>query len=125
MVRRDGLMARLIEARGHWTPAEAARQADCPAVNISRYESGERNPSVLALRGLAEVYGCSYQWLKDGTGAKQNGEPTGHQPHLYDLLSGNAQAAVDELVRRLVQIEGRSGESRREDYDCEAGSDEE
>ena len=117
MVRReppdDRLVARLIEAReaAGLTPAEAARRADCAPVLISRYEKGERRPAALALRGLAQVYGCTYTWLKDGI--TELVEPTEElPPSMYDLLSEEARSAVDQLIQQLVVIEGRSVEQR-------------
>ena len=53
------------------TQREAAEIAGVDSSYISRYESGQRDPSALALRGLATIYGVTVDWL---TG--QADEPT-------------------------------------------------
>ena len=46
-----------------WTQQEAGDRAGVSANMIYMYEAGQRNPSTLALKGLAALYGKSVEWF--------------------------------------------------------------
>ena len=54
---------RLAREQHGWTQQEAGDRAGVSANMIYMYEAGQRNPSTLALRGLASLYGRSVEWL--------------------------------------------------------------
>ena len=59
------LVHRLRTAREElgWTRREVGERAGVDLNMIYEYESGRRNPSTLALRGLAALYGKSVEWF--------------------------------------------------------------
>jgi len=63
--RREIIARRLKEAREALglTQDKAAEAAGCSAMTIWRYENGDRQPSLLIVRGLAVIYQCEYEWL--------------------------------------------------------------
>ena len=59
------LRERLRRAREQrdWTQQQAGDRAGVSANMIYMYEAGQRNPSTLALKGLAALYGKSVEWF--------------------------------------------------------------
>ena len=57
---------RLAREQRGWSQQEAGFRAGVSANMIYMYEAGQRNPSTLALRGLAALYGRSVEWLLTG-----------------------------------------------------------
>ena len=55
-------LRRAREQRG-WTQQQAGDRAGVSANMIYMYEAGQRNPSTLALKGLAALYGKSVEWF--------------------------------------------------------------
>ena len=65
---------RLARSEVGWTRQEAGRQAGVDPNMIYQYESGNRNPSTLALRGLAALYNKPVEWFF-GEGDQRQPEP--------------------------------------------------
>lgn len=66
------LNERLKKARkeAHLTQSEVATELDLTQGTISKYESGEKQPSIEILTKLIELYGISADWLLE-TGMKK------------------------------------------------------
>jgi len=62
---REVFPSRLKEARNMsgFTQDEVAREVDTTQINISRYETGDREPDIETIGRLAEFYGVSIDWL--------------------------------------------------------------
>lgn len=89
---------------------------------IWRYENGERQPSPLTIRGLAQLYGCPYQWLMGYEDSLVEGEDltpavlTDTQRKLLGLsrqLSDRGAKLALNIVREMQRSEADQGEERR------------
>ena len=54
---------RLAREQRGWTQQQAGDRAGVSPNMIYMYEAGQRNPSTLALKGLAALYGKSVEWF--------------------------------------------------------------
>lgn len=101
----EGLEGRLIEARGAMTQERAAEVAGSSDTSIWRWEHGHRVPSPLTLRGLAAIYGVSYEWLRDGVGV------TASQTATVTTFAGPAHNI--QIAESFAQyVVGRLGEGK-------------
>ncbi len=60
---RLGKRLRSVREGLGWSQQEAGRRAGVDPNMIYQYEAGHRNPSTLALRGLAALYGRPVDWF--------------------------------------------------------------
>ena len=64
--KRLGQMLRSAREEAGWSQQEAGRRAGVDPNMIYQYEAAHRNPSTLALRGLAALYGKPVEWFFRG-----------------------------------------------------------
>lgn len=124
MERKELTAVRLREAREALglTQDRAAEAAECSTIAIWRYENGERKPSPLTVRGLAQLYACSYQWLMgyvDVLGEGADPSPavlTDTERKLLGVihhLSDRGAKLALNIVREMQHSEADQGEERR------------
>ena len=99
---RMGIAERLRTAREElgWTRREVGERAGVDLNMIYEYESGRRNPSTLALRGLASLYGRSVEWF---FGEEEESQASTEHPDADAPKSENIDL-TDSDIARLVQL---------------------
>ena len=97
-----GVAERLMEARKELglTRREVGERAGVDLNMIYEYETGRRNPSTLALRGLASLYSKPVEWFYD-----KEEEPQVHAEHLdAEAPDSPATAASPSGILSLDQV---------------------
>ena len=99
-MREHSLRKRLRKAREElgWSQQEVGRRAGVDPNRIYQYEAGNRNPSILALRGLAALYGKPVEWFYSDAAAPESA--TLPPPHPSDR-----SPTLDDVMTRLERIE--------------------
>ena len=120
---RIGKKLRSVREELGWSQQEAGRRAGVDPNMIYQYEAGHRNPSTLALRGLAALYGKSVEWFY-GEG---NDDPGGSSISAdRELIMNEASLALrstskelsDEAIKSIADyirfVHAREERERRE-----------
>ena len=107
---------RLARSEAGWTRQEVGRQAGVDPNMIYQYESGNRNPSTLALRGLAALYNKPVEWFfGENEEEQQAPEPDTERPSIgadRELVMNEASLALrstgkelsDEAIRSIADF---------------------
>lgn len=104
-----GFGDRLKTARGDETQASFAKRLGISQVAYSRYESGQREPSLDCLYQIGLLTGVSADWLLGLTNSHRNGRgtPTAHPPPTtvnLDELRATATQLAEESVALSMTI---------------------
>ena len=103
---------RLARSEAGWTRQEAGKRAGVDPNMIYQYESGNRNPSTLALRGLASLYSKPVEWFygeedePQGDSGRVNApEPTAQsEPDALGVI-GSVDQVRQEFGARFDKLE--------------------
>ena len=111
----DGLGKRLRSVREGlgWSQQEAGRRAGVDPNMIYQYEAGHRNPSTLALRGLAALYGKPVEWFfgeKEAESEESKREALARRSFVPDYDALDEETAADlRMLEEESQLALRLG----------------